>query len=174
MGAMDELIEAPLTPEELGARFRALCEDPLLANVPGKIELDLWGRMFLTPFDNRRGMLKGRIASRIAGLAGQGVINASVLTRQGVSVADVAWCSEPFARAHGTETPFTRAPEICVEVVSPSNSRKALEEKVAGYLAAGAVEAWIVYPKSKRVQCFGKAGELAASAYAVDLTGLFD
>jgi Uma2 family endonuclease len=43
-----------------------------------------------------------------------------------------------------TGDPLERAPEICVEVASPANTRKWLLEKAAGYLEAGAVEAIIV------------------------------
>lgn len=174
MGALDEIIEAPLTPEELAARFRALCEDPLLANVPGKIELDCWGRILMTPPNNLHGVLQFSIGQRLAALGGRVQTEASVLTTVGVFVADVVWCSAEFVATHGAETPYGRAPEICVEVVSPSNSRKELEEKVAAYLQAGADEAWVVYPKSKRVEFFGAAGKLQASAFAVDLAGLFD
>jgi hypothetical protein len=49
MGNMHELIEAPLSIQDLAARYRALCDDPCYANVPGKIELDVWGRMVMTP-----------------------------------------------------------------------------------------------------------------------------
>jgi Uma2 family endonuclease len=97
-----------------------------------------------------------------------------VLTPSGVLVADVAWGSTEFLRAHRAETPFTRAPEICIEVASPSNARKALEEKIAAYLAAGAEEVWIVLSKSQRVEVFGARGTPGGSAYAVDLAGLFD
>lgn len=68
----------------------------------------------------------------------------------------------------------TRAPQICIEVVSPSNSVKELEEKKSAYLAAGAEEVWIIYPQSKRCEVYGRQGLLQCSARAVDLTGLFD
>jgi Uma2 family endonuclease len=171
---MSEVIEAPLSPEELGARFRALCDDPRFANLPGKVELDVWERMMMSPANNQHGVVQFAVAQRLAPLAGRVQTEASILTPVGVLVADVAWCSVEFVRTHGTETPFARAPGICIEIVSPSNSRKALREKVEAYLAAGAVEAWIVYPTSKRFQFFGPAGELLASAYPVDLAGVFD
>jgi hypothetical protein len=47
-----ELVEVPLSCEELGARYRALCEDPCYANIPGKLELDAWGRMLMSPASN--------------------------------------------------------------------------------------------------------------------------
>ena len=174
MGAVDDVIEAPLSAEALGARFRELCNDPRFANLPGKIELDVWGRLVMSPASNFHSILQGRLQKRLGAMGGEAFPEASVLTTAGVLVADVAWGSDEFIRTHGTETPFTRAPEICVEVVSPSNSRKELEEKVQAYLAAGAVEAWIAFPKSKRVDVFGRTGQLRSTAYAVDLAGLFD
>jgi Uma2 family endonuclease len=76
--------------------------------------------------------------------------------------------------ARGFETPYARAPEICVEVTSPSNSRTEMREKIDAYLASGANELWLVYPNSKRCEFFGEAGALPRSAYAVNLDGLFD
>jgi hypothetical protein len=38
---------------------------------------------------------------------------------------------------------FERAPEICVEIVSPSNSRSEITEKRALYFDAGAAEVWV-------------------------------
>jgi hypothetical protein len=45
MNVVHELIEAPLSRDELAVRYRALCDDPCYASVPGKIELDVWALM---------------------------------------------------------------------------------------------------------------------------------
>jgi Uma2 family endonuclease len=169
-----ELIEAPLSREELGARYRALCEDPLYANVPGKIEIDVWGRLLMSPPSNYHGAIQSRLGQKLAALGGQVFMEASVVTTAGVFVADVAWASAEFMRRHNFETPFTSAPELCIEVVSPSNSVKELDEKRIAYLAAGAHEVWIVYPQSKRCQFHAAQGLLECSAYVIDWTGLFD
>jgi Uma2 family endonuclease len=95
------------------------------------------------------------------------------VTSTGLFVADVAWASPRFMSTHGRETPLTRAPEVCVEVVSPANSVKELREKTDAYLAAGADEVWIVYPQSKRIEFHGHAGLLSCSQYTVDLADLF-
>lgn len=174
MGAVGELISEPLGREALGERYRALCADPRFANLPGKIELDVWGRILMSPASNLHGMVQTRLAQRLGVLGGQAFVEASVITPAGVLVADVAWASPEFMRAHGTETPFSRAPELCIEVASPSNSLKELQEKVSAYLAAGAIEAWIAFPQSRRTDFFGATGPLHASRYAVDLDGLFD
>jgi hypothetical protein len=45
---------------------------------------------------------------------------------------------------------------------------------VAAYIAAGAHEAWIVYPQSKRCEFYGRQGLLERSRFDVDLSRLFD
>ena len=174
MPEMQELLEKPLSADELGVRYRAICEDPCYANVPGKIELDLWGRMVMSPASSYHSALQAEIVTRLRMLPGQAFVELSILTPAGVLVADVAWASADFMAARGFETPYGRAPEICVEVTSPSNSRKEMREKIDAYLAAGAEEVWLVYPNSKRCEFFGKAGAMQRPAYRVDLAKLFD
>lgn len=175
MVSPQELIEAPLSSEELGSRYRALCEDPMYADVPGKFELDVWGRVLMSPPpSNYRGALQIRLAQKLAMLGGRVIAEASVVTSTGVFVADIAWLSPEFAGLHKFQTPYPKSPELCIEVVSPSNSVKELNEKRAAYLAAGAHEVWIVYPQSKRIEFYTSEGLVPSSAYAVDLTGLFD
>ncbi len=170
---MHELVEAPLSSEALAARYRALCDDPCYANVPGKIELDAWGRMVMSPASNYHSALQALLVGKLGVLGGRPLVEASVITSAGVLVADVAWASEAFLRVRGYETPYRRSPELCIEVVSPSNSRNELREKVAAYLEAGAVEVWIVFPQSKRIEFHGKEGLVLRSHYAIDLADIF-
>jgi Uma2 family endonuclease len=174
MGDMRELIDAPLSSEELAARYRALCDDPCFANVPGKLELDAWGRMVMSPPSAYHGRIQGNLAYKLkAVLGGQVITEAPIATPAGLFLADLAWASPQYMSAHGSESPLMRAPELCIEVVSPSNSVKELQEKRDAYLAAGAEEVWIVYPQSKRCELYGKQGALPRSAYAVDLGDIF-
>lgn len=174
MDKMQELIEAPLSREELAVRYRDLCEDVRFSNLPGKIELDLWGRMVMSPASTYHGMVQSRLCQRLAALGGESFAEAPIVTGMGLFVADVAWGSAQFISAHGSETPLMWAPEICIEVVSPSNSVKELQEKLTAYLAAGAEEVWILYPQTKRSEFHGKGGLIERSRYSVDLTGIFD
>jgi Uma2 family endonuclease len=174
MGELREVIDAPLSSEELAMRYRSLCDDPLLQNVPGKIELDSWGRILMSPAGTYHALVQGRLCRKLAVLGGESFVEASIVTSISVFVPDVVWASTDFMRAHGHETPLTRAPELCVEVASPGNSAKELREKVEAYLTLGAVEAWIVYPQSKRFEFFTTDGKVPQSRYAVDLSGLFD
>jgi Uma2 family endonuclease len=168
-----ELIEAPLSREELAVRYRDLCEDPLFANVPGKIELDLWGRMVMSPPGVYHGLIQGRLCQMLAALGGATFVEVPIVTPTGLFAPDVAWASGQFMSLHANEDPLVTAPEICIEVVSPSNSVKEMQEKRDAYLATGAHEVWIVYPKSKRREFHGGQGLLERSAFAVDLSGLF-
>jgi Uma2 family endonuclease len=87
--------------------------------------------------------------------------------------ADITWASEAFVRTHAGEVALQQAPELCIEVVSPSNSRKKLTEKRDAYLASGAREVWVIYPKSKRREIYGPEGRMEHSAFPVDLSNLF-
>lgn len=174
MGDMQELIEKPLSSDELAARYRALCDDPCLVNVPGKIELDVWGRLLMTPPSFYHGLVQGRLVHRLKSvLGGEVITEAPIVTPAGLFLPDVAWASSQFTSAHRSEFALTRAPEICIEVVSPSNSVKELSEKRDAYLAVGAIEVWIVFPQSKRCEFYGQQGRLPASRYAVDLADIF-
>jgi Uma2 family endonuclease len=173
MSAYPDLIESPLSIEELAARYREMCHDVRFSNLPGKVELDLWGRVLMTPASTYHGRIQGRICQKLAVLGGETLIEAGIATRLGLFVPDVAWASAQFIGAHIAETPLTQAPEICIEVLSPSNSVKAMEEKRTAYLASGALEVWLVYPQSKRCEFYGPQGPLAQSAYPIDWIGVF-
>jgi Uma2 family endonuclease len=172
--ATPEIHERPLTDEALAARFRALCADSALTKVPGKLELDQWGRILMTPASNYHGMMQSRFANALAALAGTAMVETSVLTAIGVLVADVAWGSAEFVRLHEYETPYSTAPDLCVEIASPSNSMQALQEKVAAYLGAGAREVWLVFPQAKRIEMYDLHGTRASSAFVIDSATLFD
>jgi Uma2 family endonuclease len=70
--------------------------------------------------------------------------------------------------ACGEIAPYMRAPEICVEIASPSNPPGEIEEKTAAYLAAGAVEVWNV-AQDGSVRYFGAAGEKPHSDFPLTI-----
>jgi Uma2 family endonuclease len=125
--------------------WASVLSNPFLQDLPFKIELNKWGKILMSPASNHHGMLKSEAAfslrSKLSG--GQIIMGCSLQTEDGVKVADVAWASDTFMKKNGTATPYQEAPEICIEVVSPSNSRGEIEEKIQLYLAAGAKEVWI-------------------------------
>lgn len=173
--AEQELIEAPLTPAELAQRYGDLCNDPLFANVPGKVEIDRWGRLLMSPPPRPyHGRVQVRLSDKLAKLGGERTVEAAIATPLGLFVADLAWSGKKSPPGSEGDPALMHAPELCIEVVSPSNSRKEMNEKVAAYLAAGAEEVWIVYPRSKRVEVHGKQGLLEHARFPVDLADLFD
>jgi len=48
-----------------------------------------------------------------------------------------------FISENSYQTPYLKAPEICVEIVSPSNTDKEMQDKIQLYLAKGAKEVWL-------------------------------
>ncbi len=132
-------------------RWEDVLRDKSLQNLPYKIELDARGRIVMTPASNQHARYQGEIAARLTQAlpGGRVLTECSIETLDGVKVADVAWASNAFLKKHHYETPYTAAPEICVEVVSPSNRRDEMEEKIALYLAKGAREVWLCNERGK-------------------------
>jgi Uma2 family endonuclease len=124
--------------------YRELCADPHLRDLPFKIELNEHGTILMTPASNRHGRFQGRITSAIERIMERGdvICECSVDTAKGTKVMDVAWASPDFLNQHGDETPYPVAPEVCVEIVSPTNSPAEIGEKTDLYLARGAKEVW--------------------------------
>jgi len=63
-----------------------------------------------------------------------------------------------WARMPGGEVPDVPvaglAPDLAVEVISKSNTRKEMERKLGEYFSAGVRLAWLVYPKKKVVEVY--------------------
>jgi Uma2 family endonuclease len=159
------------TPEALAVRWAEVVEDSALRDLPYKIELNAWGKIEMSPASNRHGLLQARLTSELARQlsGGEVVTECSVLTQIGVRVPDVAWASSNFLDLHGEVTPFPRAPELCIEIVSPSNSQDEIEAKIAAYLAAGAQEVWTVSEEGA-LRYFDSSGERTSSRFAVKVS----
>jgi len=125
--------------------WQEVIEHPSLQDLPFKIELDEYGNIVMSPTSNRHGRLQGAIYKLLGSLGkdGETYLECAVATRKGVKVADVAWASAEFFQRHGETTPLPVAPEICVEVLSPSNTGTEMTGKIDLYLARGAREVWL-------------------------------
>ena len=158
------------TQETLLMRWAELCADPYWHDLAGKLELNGYGVIEFSPTNNRHALAQADLAhefrSQLRG--GRALVECSVLTTDGVRVPDVAWASAEFMAQHGTTTPFPQAPEICVEVRSPSNTKEEMAYKTELYLAAGAIEVWIV-SQSGEAQFFDATGRIEKSRFAVTL-----
>lgn len=158
------------TQETLLMRWAQLCADSSWDDIPAKVELNGYGVIEMSPASNRHGMRQAAIGSALASRYPDGtvVIECSVLTTDGIRVPDVAWASAAFMARHGDLTPFPQAPEICIEVRSPSNTDAEMAHKTELFLQAGAVEVWIVGEDSG-MQVFDADGEQPASRYGFTL-----
>lgn len=175
MSAAHEAIEAPLDREQLAKRWRAMCADPSFEDIAGKVELTEWGEILvMSPVGKTHGLLATRIAKALEQvLGGRTMVEVGVATDIGVRAPDVAWCSERFLEAHPEEAPLSGAPELCIEIASPSDALPKLREKAIAYVNAGATEAWLVLPRSQQVEVYGKEGLRATTSFQIDLAGLF-
>jgi len=163
--------EPRLSRAELRDRWQQMLRDPLLADIPGKLELNDWGTIELTPPTTRHAILQAFVAKELYRCRPDGTTlgECGIETDIGVRVPDAAWASREFIQRHGSESPLPRAPELCVEVLSPANSRIEMQEKTAAYLAAGAIEVWLV-TEDGTVQMFDADGRIAASALGFALS----
>lgn len=143
--------------------------NPLLKNLPFKIELSKFGKILMSPASNQHGRIQARIAANLINKApgGEVITECSIHTSEGVKVADVAWASGEFINTFAYKTPYPKAPEICMEIVSPSNSRAEITAKVELYLAKGAQEVWVVY-EDGRIITFTHTGEIGKSTMVPD------
>lgn len=145
-------------------------DNPLLQNLPFKIELNKFGKLLMSPASNSYGRFQGRIAGALWQRQSKGevITECSIQTSEGVKVADVAWASAAFIAEFGYATPYPKAPELCVEIVSPSNSKIEIAEKVELYLAKGAQEVWVVY-ENNHMEIFTHVGQIEQSKFAPDI-----
>jgi Uma2 family endonuclease len=123
-----------------------LSDEPALVALDFRVETDRHGQMIMSPppapsHGNKQSEIGFLLRSYLP--AGRVISECPVSTRLGVKVIDVAWCSEEIWERLDGRSCFREAPEICVEVVSPSNTRGELEEKRALYFEEGAAEVWV-------------------------------
>lgn len=144
--------------------WQEVCDDPSLRDLPYKIELNEWGQTVMSPASSRHGIMQGLLIDTLNRMKEDGLVfpECPIQTSKGVKVPNVVWVSSHFLKAHGDETPFSRAAEVCIEVLSPSNTNKEMEEKRELYFARGAQEVWIC-DEQGRPSFYDCTGQLAAS-----------
>ena len=174
MGNVAEAIEAPLAPDELARRWQAMCADPTFEDIVGKIELTQWGEILMSPVGKTHGLTAGRIVEVLQrSLGGRTLIEVGIATSIGVRAPDVAWSSDTFLAAHPEEMLLSAAPELCIAIASASNALPKLREKAVAYVAAGAIEAWIVLPTSGQVEIYGRDGRKSGTSFDVKIETIF-
>lgn len=144
-----------------------ICVNPVLRELPFKIQTDKWGHIVMSPATNEHGMYQAKIVALLSRLLDTGVIvtECSIQTQEGVKVADVAWASDDFISRNRGDNPFREAPELCVEILSPSNSVLEMDEKKELYFAGGTREFWIC-DKNGNITFHKNTGEISRSELA--------
>ena len=140
-----------------------VCANRYLQDLPFRIETNRWGQIVMSPPHNDHSFAQSSIYDLLKKKRKGVVLQETVIdTEDGSKVADATWMSESFFKANRGQSSFKRAPEICVEVKSPSNSMGELLEKKDLYLKAGAQEVWI-REQSGKMLFFGADGPLERS-----------
>jgi Uma2 family endonuclease len=126
--------------------WQEVLNDKSLHDSAYKIELNSDGFIVSSQRTNWHALWKAEISTWLRELLhnrGYGFVSASVDTPEGVKVPDVAWASRAFIERYGLGTPFPKAPEICVEIISPSNTNEEIKAKSNLYFEQGAQEVWL-------------------------------
>ena len=144
--------------------WQEVLDDKSLEDLPYKIELNASGNIVMTRATNRHALYKATIVGELSRhkRGGHFLIGCSFETDDNVKVADVAWASDDFIKTQKLRTPFTTAPELCVEVVLPSRAKTVFKRKRDLYLAKGAKEVWMC-DRSGNITFFNSSGALKKS-----------
>jgi len=148
-------------------QWSEVISNPLLQNLPFKIELNKFGQLLMSPASNLHGRVQVRLAAKLLNdmPKGEVITECSIETSDGVKVADVVWASDVFIAEFGYSTPYIKAPELCIEIVSPSNSKQEMDQKTDLYLARGAQEVWIVH-EGAQIDIFTHTGQQSKSQFS--------
>src|SRR5262245_3589696 len=114
------------------ARWSELLADRELARLPHRIETDRLGRIIMTPPPSlTHGARQFQIARALATLlpAGRVITECPLSTADGVKAIDVAWLARGRVELEEGALVLALSPEICVEILSPSNSSEEMAEK---------------------------------------------
>ena len=127
-----------------------------------KSELVQGGLITMSPTGFEHGIVSARIAQRLHDFVrprGLGYICGAetgfILQRNPdtVRAPDVAFvCKEKVSSLPTSFAEF--APDLAVEIISPTDRSGEMEQKIADYLAAGTRLVWVVYPATKTVYVY--------------------
>ncbi|HRX70046.1 MAG: Uma2 family endonuclease [Candidatus Competibacteraceae bacterium] len=149
--------------------WQEVCADTHLRNLPFKIELNEYGQVVMSPVKVYHSAFQGEIEYRLRFLLphGRTLPECAIATPKGTKAADVAWISPERFQIVREEDECSIAPEICVEVISSSNSKREISEKITLYFNQGALECWTC-DEDGNMQFYAPSGPLEKSVLAPD------
>jgi Uma2 family endonuclease len=124
--------------------WEQICDDPHLRDLPYKIEQDRFGRIVMSPAKAAHGWYQGEIHHLLRNLlpGWVAVIECGIDTSEGVKVPDIAAMPQGLFHRYFTAQSLPESPDICVEVLSWSNTPEEMDEKRRLYAAKGCREFW--------------------------------
>lgn len=132
-------------PEEPGVRMELVCGRVIRMSPPGFRHGMVQGRLFELLADYARRTGAGRVVLPVGFKL--------ATNPDTVREPDLAFVS----RSHVVDEPdgfITGAPDLAVEVISPTDRRGNLQHKIAQYLETGVQMVWLVDPKSATVTVY--------------------
>ncbi|MDR3568240.1 MAG: Uma2 family endonuclease [Syntrophobacteraceae bacterium] len=155
--------------------WREVVEHPSLQDLPFKIETNAEGYIMMVAAKNKHRGYQARITAWFEhhGEENKAIPACSIQTSDGVKIADVAWRSTEFIKRNKYNDPYEESPEVVVEVISPSNSEKAMKGKMSLYFEAGAKEVWFCDDEGN-MRFFNPQGELGKSGLFGQFPGRID
>ena len=163
------------TKDRPGLTWKEVCEDPNLQDLPYKIETNDRGQIVMSPTYAWHGKFAFRIAQRLEELlpGGESSVETAIRTAKGTKVADAIWCTAERWSQIKDAYDVPVAPEICVEVRSPTNTDAEIDEKRQLCLDAGAEEVWI-YDEEGQITVCDEDGQREASRRAPSFPSRID
>ena len=153
-------------------QWQDVLADKSLRDLPYKIELNERGNIEMSPASFLHSLLEGEMATLLrTQLGGRVFTELAIQTSKGVRVPNIAWGSDHFVEQHIKEICASSAPEICIEIISPSNSKIEMNEKIALFLDSGAIEVWLVNEQGE-ISFFNAGGQQQKSGFKVEINKL--
>ena len=149
--------------------WEELCADPSLQDLPYRIELNALNQIVMSPLYFRHGRYQFKIGKFLEQLLpdGEASVESAVMTSDNVKVPDVIWASRAFIQQHADALALPVAPEICVEVLSPTNRSPEIDAKRTLYFEVGAQEVWICGLRGE-MEFYAPTGQLEHSVLCPD------
>jgi Uma2 family endonuclease len=116
-------------------------------DLPFPWETNARGQIIMTPVNYGHSRRVGDLIQLFARIAPEWKTGTElgIVTSDGVKAPDVTLASLVYHERHKDEQGYVEeAPEICIEVMSPSNSWQEMHDKMPLYFEVGALEVWIV------------------------------
>jgi Uma2 family endonuclease len=116
-------------------------------NLPFPWETNARGQIIITPVNYAHSYHVGRLIRVLAGIAPdwESGCQLGIMTSDGMKAPDLILAGPAYhVRHQGKDGYVTEAPEICIEVMSPSDAWPEMRDKMPLYFEVGAQEVWIV------------------------------